>query len=60
MIFIPGPIVEAIATLLSVLITAVLYAFALFITKSFSKEDIMMLPKGKKIYGLLVKMKLMK
>ena len=51
---------EAIATLISVLITAVLYVFALFITKAFSKDDIMMLPKGKKIYGLLVKLKLMK
>ena len=51
---------EAIATLLSVLITAALYFFALFAVKAFSKEDIMMLPKGKKIYGLLVKLKLMK
>ena len=51
---------EVLATLLSVLITAVLYTFALFVTRAFSKEDIMMLPKGKKIYNFLVRKKLMK
>ena len=51
---------EAFATLLSVLVTAIIYFFALFITKAFTKDDIMMLPKGKKIYSLLVKIKLMK
>jgi hypothetical protein len=48
------------ATLLSVLTTALVYAVALFATRAFGKEDIMMLPKGKKIYEKLVKMKLMK
>ncbi|MBQ8861696.1 MAG: polysaccharide biosynthesis protein [Clostridia bacterium] len=51
---------EAVATLLSVLTTALVYAFALFATRAFSREDIMMLPKGKKIYAMLVKMKLMR
>jgi stage V sporulation protein B len=51
---------EVIATLLSVFITAVLYALALFVTRAFSKEDIMMLPKGQKIYNFLVRKKLMK
>lgn len=51
---------EVLATLLSVLITAVLYTLALFVTRAFSKEDIMMLPKGKKIYNFLVRKKLMK
>jgi len=51
---------EVLATLLSVLITAVLYTVALFVARAFSKEDIMMLPKGQKIYAFLVRKKLMK
>jgi stage V sporulation protein B len=51
---------EVFATLLSVLITAVVYAAALFATRTFSKEDIMMLPKGGKIYSFLVRKKIMK
>jgi O-antigen/teichoic acid export membrane protein len=51
---------EVLATLLSTLVTAVLYTVALFVTRAFSKEDIMMLPKGKKIYNFLVRKKLMK
>ena len=51
---------EVLATLLSVFITALLYVVALFVTRAFSKEDIMMLPKGKKIYNFLVRKKLMK
>ncbi len=51
---------EVLATLLSVFITAVLYMVALFVTRAFSKEDIMMLPKGQRIYNFLVRKKLMK
>ncbi len=51
---------EALATILAVLVTAVLYLFALFVTRAFTKDDIMMLPKGKGIYNKLVQMKLMK
>ena len=51
---------QNVATIISILITIVVYLFALFITKSFTKDDIMMLPKGEKIYNKLVKMKLMK
>jgi stage V sporulation protein B len=51
---------EVLATLLSVFVTAVLYAFALFVTRAFSKEDILMLPKGQRIYNFLVRKKLMK
>lgn len=51
---------EVFATLLSVLITALVYAAALFATRTFSKEDIMMLPKGGKIYSFLVRKKIMK
>ncbi|MBQ9745925.1 MAG: polysaccharide biosynthesis C-terminal domain-containing protein, partial [Clostridia bacterium] len=51
---------EVLATLLSVFVTAVLYTIALFVARAFSKEDIMMLPKGGKIYAFLVRKKLMK
>jgi O-antigen/teichoic acid export membrane protein len=51
---------EVIATLLSVFVTAILYTVALFVTRAFSKEDIMMLPKGQRIYNFLVRKKLMK
>jgi stage V sporulation protein B len=51
---------EAFATLLSILITAAAYLFALLITRALSKEDIMMVPKGHKIYALLVKLRLMR
>jgi hypothetical protein len=51
---------EVLATLLSVFVTAILYTVALFVTRAFSKEDIMMLPKGQRIYNFLVRKKLMK
>jgi hypothetical protein len=51
---------EVLATLLAVFITAILYAVALFVTRTFSKEDILMLPKGQKIYNFLVRKKIMK
>ena len=51
---------EVLATLLSVFITAIVYAVMLFATRTFSKEDILMLPKGQRIYNFLVRKKLMK
>ncbi len=51
---------EAFATLISVFITAALYMVALFVTRAFSREDIMMLPKGKKICDFLIRKKLLK
>lgn len=52
--------IERIATVISIFITALFYIFALFITKTIGKEEILMLPKGKKIYNKLSKLKLVK
>ncbi len=51
---------NAIATFVSIIITIAVYALALFITRTFTKDDILMLPKGEKIYRALAKAKLMK
>jgi len=48
------------ATLLAILITAVVYAVFLFLLKTFSKSDILLLPKGDLIYRGLTRLKLMK
>lgn len=47
-----------IATLLSVGVGVVIYLFALLILKVLSKEDILMMPFGEKIYNFLVKIKI--
>ncbi|MBO5023658.1 MAG: polysaccharide biosynthesis protein [Clostridia bacterium] len=52
--------ITRIATIVSILITVIFYIVALFVTKTIGKEEILMLPKGKKIYGKLLKMKLVK
>ncbi|MBQ9511042.1 MAG: polysaccharide biosynthesis protein [Clostridia bacterium] len=49
-----------VATLMSVIATAIVYFILLFIMKEFTKRDILLLPKGEKIYSLLCKIKLMK
>lgn len=51
---------ERIATLISVFITMLVYAVALFVTKTIGKEELLMLPKGNKIYNKLAKIKLVK
>lgn len=47
---------ETAATLLSIIITVLIYFILLAVLKEFTKEDIMTLPKGEKIYRLLVKL----
>lgn len=49
-----------VATVVSIALTVVAYFVLLFATKNFEREDIMMLPKGEKIYNVLVKLHLMK
>ena len=49
-----------VATVVSVISTAIVYFILLFVLKEFTKNDIMILPKGEKIYSLLCKAKLMK
>ncbi len=49
-----------IATCISILATVIVYFLLLIILKAFQKQDILILPKGEKIYGILHKLKLMK
>ena len=50
----------SIATLVSILATVVAYFILLFLLNTFEKSDIILLPKGQRIYGLLRKIKLVK
>jgi len=49
-----------IATILSILTTVLVYFILLFLLRTFSKNDILLLPKGEWIYRMLCKIKLMK
>lgn len=53
-----GVLGNTIITLLSIIIGMIVYFVMIFVLKTLSKEDIYMLPKGEKIYNLLVKLKL--
>ncbi len=55
-VFISGKI----TVLLAIATAAVVYLFMIFIIKAVTKDDIMLLPKGNKIYGILQKAHLMK
>ena len=48
------------ATFGSILVTIIAYFILLFLLNTFEKSDIILLPKGQKIYGLLRKIKLMR
>lgn len=50
---------EKIATLLAVVAAVGVYLLAALLFKAITKEEILMIPKGKKVYSLLHKMKLM-
>lgn len=47
-----------IATILAIITAVIVYAISIIVLKIFSKEDILMLPKGEKIYNILRKMKI--
>ncbi len=47
-----------IATIVAIAIAVVVYGISIIALRIFSKEDILMLPKGDKIYGLLVKLRI--
>ncbi len=49
-----------IATIVSVFATAIVYFILLLLLNTIEKSDIILLPKGTKIYGLLKKIRLMK
>lgn len=48
------------ATLSAIVCAATVYIIAVFVFRCVNKEDILLLPKGKRIYGLLQYVKLMK
>ena len=50
----------SIATLVSILATVGAYFILLFLLNTFEKSDIILLPKGQKLYALLKKIKLIK
>ena len=49
-----------IATFIAILVTMFVYAILLFLLNAVEKSDIILLPKGQKIYALLKKIKLMR
>lgn len=46
---------QNLATIISLITAVVVYVFSVFILKILSKEDILMLPSGQKIYSILLK-----
>ena len=52
-----GVIRNSILTIINIMIGAVVYLISVFALKILSKDEILMLPKGEKIYNLLVKLK---
>lgn len=55
-----GVIRSSILTIINIMIGAVVYLISVFALKILSKDEILMLPKGEKIYNLLVKLKFYK
>ena len=50
----------SVATLSSIFVTAIAYFILLFLLNAVEKSDVVLLPKGQKIYALLRKIKLMR
>ena len=50
----------SVATLVSIFVTVIAYFILLFLLNAFEKSDIILLPKGQKIYAVLKKVRLMK
>lgn len=50
---------EKVATLIAIAVAVIVYLFAVLLFKAITKEEILMVPKGKKVYSLLNKLKLM-
>ena len=48
------------ATIIAILIGAIIYGVMLIATKTLSKEDMYMIPFGTKLYKILVKLKIYK
>ena len=52
-----GIIAEKLATIIAIAVAIVIYVLALVALRIFTKEEIFMIPYGKKIFGLLEKMR---
>lgn len=50
--------VQNVCTVIGILIAVIVYFIMVVVLKILSKEDILSLPKGEKIYGILQKMKI--
>ena len=50
---------EKLATLIAICVAVLVYGVSVLAFKAITKEEVMMLPKGEKLYGLFHKMKLM-
>lgn len=53
-----GIIIERLATIVSILVAVIIYILSIIVLKIFSKEEILTLPKGNKIYKFLEKTKI--
>lgn len=51
---------RSIATIISIILGAIIYVFILFLFKILKKEDILMIPFGTKIYPILLKLRIYK
>ena len=51
---------NTISTVLSIVLGAISYCLLILLTKTFSKEDILMIPYGTKIYNILLKLRIYK
>ncbi len=54
-----GRMGNALATFLSIAVAGVVYLIAVLLLRALDRDDMQMIPKGEKIYGILHKMKLM-
>ena len=51
---------HSISTIISIILGAAIYAILILLMKALTKEDIMMIPFGSKLYSILVKLKIYK
>ena len=53
-----GIIAKKMATIIAIVVAVIIYGLAIVALKVFSKEEIIQLPSGNRIYGLLKKLKI--
>ena len=53
-----GIIAKKLATIIAMVLAVIIYGLAIVVLKVFSKEEILQLPSGNRIYGLLRKLKI--